>query len=91
MTNDYSDYYELSYRERWELKRAAIILKRKKMIASVVQCAIIVIAIVLFFMYATTQTSVGLMGGILCAGLGVKNLLEFLHLRKREQENQDDQ
>ena len=50
MTNDYSDYYELSYRERWELKRAAIILKRKKMIASVVQCAIIVIAIVLFFM-----------------------------------------
>ena len=48
-------------------------------------------AIVLFFMYATAQTSVGLMGGILCAGLGVKNLLEFLHLRKRGQENQDDQ
>ena len=52
MTNDeyYSDYHTLSYRERWELKREAIILKRKKMIASVVQCAIIVIAIVLFFM-----------------------------------------
>ena len=51
MTNDeyYSDYHTLSYRERWELKREAIILKRKKMIASVVQCAIIMIAIVLFF------------------------------------------
>ena len=51
MTNDeyYSDYHTLSYRERWELKREAIIMKRKKMIASVVQCAIIMIAIVLFF------------------------------------------
>ena len=51
MTNDnYSDYHTLSYRERWEIKREAIILKRKKMIASMVQMAIIVIAIVLFFM-----------------------------------------
>ena len=51
MTNDnYSDYHELSYRERWELKREAIILKRRKMIASMVQMAIIVIAIVLFLM-----------------------------------------
>ena len=47
--------------------------------------------IVLYIMNHKAQTSLGLMGGILCAGLGVKNLLEFLHLRKREQENQDDQ
>ena len=50
MTDEYySDYHTLSYRERWELKREAIILKRKKMIASVAQCAVIMIAIVLFF------------------------------------------
>ena len=58
MTNEYySDYHTLSYRERWELKREAIILKRKKMIASVVQMTIIIIAIVLFFLLVSALPS----------------------------------
>lgn len=45
-------------------------------------------AVILFLMYAAAQTPVGLLGGIICVAAGIKNLLEFLHLRKRE--NQDD-
>ena len=45
-----------------------------------------VAAVILFLMYATARTSVGLLGGIICVFAGVKNLLEFLHLRKREQD-----
>ena len=29
---------------------------------------------------------VGLLGGIICVFAGIKNLLEFLHLRKRERD-----
>ena len=43
-------------------------------------------AIVLFAMYATSKTTYGLLGGILCVGLAVKNLLDWQNLRRREKE-----
>lgn len=43
-------------------------------------------AVILFAMYITNKTTYGLLGGILCAVLAVKNLMDWQRLNKREQE-----
>jgi len=45
-------------------------------------------AIVLFAMYAGSKTPYGLIGGIVCVGLAIKNLTDWQRLKKKEQEDE---
>lgn len=46
-------------------------------------------AVVLILMYVTKQTTVGLIGGIVCAALAVKYYSDYKYLKRREEEETD--
>lgn len=43
--------------------------------------------VILLGLYVAKQTPVALIGSLLCAGLGVKNWLDYQNMKKRDQED----